>query len=517
MTTPTSTRAAGTRQWLLNVAAGYVDLAVGAAIFILITPIIVRHLGVEGYAVWMLSHTITFYLGFFNLGLGEAQVRLHARFGELRRGELLQRLFGTVLVALAIAGMLACATGMAVAFGPLPEWFDVSRSLAGDLRTVLAILAVNLLISMPASTLRNFYEGAQRFDIQHVQAILMRLATASTQVYLLSAGYGVVELAAVELAATCVGVAIDLILIRRLMPGIFSVPVSFHRRTWQRIRTFACWASIDDLVAEGSSKLDEILIALLLPLALLTPYGLCLALGGVLMVAVRPLTETFFPMAAALHAARRPGDLTRMLLFGTKLTTALAAPLAVFLAFFGDSVVRVWVPQVAEQTSGMLAPIIVVSSLFSVFLWTSSVLLLAINRVRLLVLLTVIEVAIEIALILVLAPRMGLEGVAIAGLVANVGVGLVLELPAVSRIVGIPVITLLWSGLLRLAAASAPALLVAATLRHLHPQAGLPFLIGAAAITGIICVCGLAVFGAGNAERREIVLMWKTMRSGQPA
>ncbi len=516
MSLTTSNRAAGARQWLLNVAAGYVDLAVGALIFILITPVIVRHLGVEGYAVWMLSHTITFYLEFFNLGLGEAQVRLHARFGELRRKEFLRRLFGTVLVSLALAGLLACATGMAVAFGPLPDWFDVSHSLAGDLRTVIAILAVNLLISMPASTLRNFYEGAQRFDVQHVQAIAMRLATAAAQLYLLNAGYGVVELAAVELAATCVGVAVDLILIQRLMPGFFSVPVRFHRRTWRRIRAFACWASIDDLVAEGSSKLDEILIALLLPLALLTPYGLCLALGGVLMVAVRPMTETFFPMAAALHAARKKADLTRMLLFGTKLTTSLAAPLAVFLVFFGDSVVSIWVPQVAGQTGGMLVPLVVVSSLFSVFLWTSSVMLLAINRVRLLVVLTIVEVVIEIALILALAPRMGLEGVAIAGLVANVGVGLALELPAVSRIAGISVATLLWSGLVRLAIASAPALLVAATLKHLHPEASLPFLVGAAAITGLVCVSGIALFAVGSDERGEIGRMWKTLRYGEP-
>ena len=395
----TSSSSAGARQWLLNVAAGYVDIAVGGLIFVLITPIIVRHLGVEGYAVWMLSHTITFYLEFFNLGLGEAQVRLHARFGAMRREEMLRRLFGTILASLAIAGVLACITGLIVAFGPLSDWFEVSSSLAGDLRTVVAILAVNLLIAMPASTLRNFYEGAQRFDIQHAQSIVMRIITASAQVYLLLSGYGVVQLATVELVATCVGVIVDLVLIRRLMPGFCSVPVVFHRRTWQRIRAFACWSSIDELVAEGSSKLDEILIALLLPLALLTPYGLCLALGGALMVAVRPLTETFFPMAAAFHAGRRTQELTRMLLLGTKLTTALAAPLAIYFAFFGENVIRAWVPEAAGEAGGMLAPIIVVNSLFSVFLWTSSVLLLAMNRIRLLVVLTLIEVTIEIALI----------------------------------------------------------------------------------------------------------------------
>ncbi len=513
----TSSKAAGARQWLLNVAAGYVDLAVGAIIFVVITPIIVRHLGVEGYAVWMLSHTITFYLEFFNLGLGAAQVRLHARFGELERQELLRRLFGTVLVSLSVAGVLACLTGITVAFGPLGQWFDVSAALAGDLRTVVAILAVNLLIAMPASTLRNFYEGAQRFDIQHVQAIVMRLLTAGTQLYLLNAGYGVVELAAVELAATCVGVVVDLILIGRLMPGFFSVRVTFHRRTWQRIRAFACWASIDDLVAEGSSRLDEILIALLLPLALLTPYGLCLALGGVLMVAVRPLTETFFPMAAALHAGRRTDELKQMLLFGTRVTTALAAPLAIFLAFFGDAVLRLWVPEVAEQTSGALAPIIVVSNLFSVFLWTSSVVLLAVNRVRLLVVLTLIEVAIEIVLILTLAPRMGLEGVAIAGFAANVGVGLALELPLVSRIAAASLTELLWNGLGRLALASTPALAVAAVLRHHLGEPGLIPLIGAAAIIGVVSMVGLFAFGVGAAERKEIAGLWKTLRAGEVA
>lgn len=501
------------RQWLRNVAAGYGETLVSAAILILLTPVIVAHLGVEAYGAWVLGHSIAFYLQFFDLGFGEAQVRLHARFAERACRDLIEKLVATVLVCLAVGGAVAAVVGAALAFGASTAWLEVSGALEGQLRTVIALLAVNLLVSIPGSALRSLYEGAQRFDILNARSIVLRLVTAGLQLVLLMKGYGIVALAVVELAASCLAVAIDFVVLRRLMPGLLSVRAAFDRRIWRRIRHFALWTSIDDLVAEGTAHLDELLVVAFLPLALLTPYALCLTLAGAVMPIVRPIAETFFPMAATLHARHRTADLARLLGMGTKAITALALPFAIGLIFFGHDVLALWVPQAAQATSPLLIALLAANFLVSASLWTSGVMLLATNRIRLVVILNVTEVALEVAMIVLLAPRYGLIGVASASLLANLALGLFVEVPLMCRFVNTTPFALLGSAMGRLALAALPVTIMAYLLHELAPPHGWLTLLAVATGLGVAWLAALFVLGTRRAERTELLAAWRNLRA----
>jgi len=499
-------------RWFRNIGAGYADAAVGGLIYLFLTPLLVRHLGTEGYAIWVISHTVTFYLHFLDFGFGEAQIRLHARYLALQRQRLLERLIATVIVALSVAGILAGSIGMLLAFGPLHRMVDVSAGLEGDLQMVLVVLAANVLIAIPGSALWKFYEGVQRFDIQNLRSITLRVLSAGGQVILLYRGYGIVALAAVELAATCVGLLFDIVLVQKLVPGLLRVPAKFHRQIWRRIRHFALWTSVNDLIKEGAANLDQLLVAALLPLVLLTPYSLALTLAGALYLAVRPITETFFPMATAMHARRQGRELTRLLFFGTKLTTAIALPLGIFLIFFSNAILILWVPEAAADASGALVAIIVFNRLFSVFFWTSSVLLLALNRIGLVAVLTLLQIAVEVTLTLLLAPRFGLIGVALGSLIANVGVGVMVTLPVVGRATATSGMALLPKVLGRLLLAGIPACLAAQGLRLTPYHQGIGFLGVAGLLVGAVYLLALLWWGTSANERRELGEVWRSLR-----
>jgi O-antigen/teichoic acid export membrane protein len=500
------------RQWLRNVGAGYGDTAVGAVVFVLLTPVIVSRLGVEAYAAWVLSHSITFYLRFFDLGFGEAQVRLHARFAERARRDLVSRLLATVTVSLVLSGALAALLGIALAFGAPSGWLETSGALEGDLRIVIAILACNLLISIPASALERFYEGAQRFDLLGVRSMAVKGVGAALQLALLLQGHGIVALAAVELGMTCLALAIDCAMVRRIMPGLLSVRAAFHRRIWRRIKHFALWTSVDDLIAEGTAHLDELLVVVFLPLSLLTPYALCLALAGALLPIVRPITETFFPLAAALHARHRTPELARLLVMGTKIVTAIAIPFAIGLAFFGNDVLALWVPDAASQAPRLVITLLAGNALLTACLWTSGIMLLALNRIRLVVILNLAEVALEIGLIALLAPRHGLLGVAIASGIANVTVGLLVELPLMCGIVRLGTLRFLGGALGRLVAAALPLIAAAWLLRRLFPDREVAHLAAIAVALGVVWIAGLLLVGTSRAERGELRSTWRKLR-----
>jgi len=504
------------RRWLLNIGSGYAEAAVAGAIYVVLTPVLISRLGTEAFAVWLVSNAITFYLGFLDLGFGEAQVRLHARFAAVGRTALIKRLLATTSISLTLAGVMAAVIGLTFALGAPTSWLELSSDLEADFRIVLGILAVNCLIAFPASTLESVYEGAQRYDLLNARGIGLRVVEAVLQAALVLQGHGVIVLAAVDLATTCLGLMIDLILVNRLVPGLINIPLRFDARLWRRIRPFALWASIDEILAEGTENLDEILIAILLPLVLLTPYAVSLALGGVVLIAVRPIIDTFFPLAAGLHAQKRDSDIARLLFAGSKMALVIAAPLAIFLAVFGESVLRLWIPDVAGKASSVLLAILVINYLFSAYLWTSTIILMAVNRIRLIVLLTVAEIALELILIVVLAPRFGLIGVAVAGLCANVGVGAAIELPIVARMLRTGVGEFVGATLGRSVIACVPALIVALVLRHATDTPGWPFLTGAAFALATAGLVGFVLFGTTLTERVQLREAWRELRGGAP-
>jgi O-antigen/teichoic acid export membrane protein len=501
------------RQWLLNVASGYADLAVGGVIFVLLTPLLVRYLGVEGYAIWVVSHTITFYLHFLDLGFGSAQVRFHAQLAAQGEQQDIARLTRTTAISLLVSGVIATVLGLALAAGPASWWIDTSPALEADFRTVLLLLVINLMVAFPASVLDNLYDGLQRFDIQNARSIVLRIVTAGAQVTLLLQGYGLVELAALELAMSCVLVVVDSVILNRLMPGLLRLPLVFDTEMWRRMRSFALWDSLDDLLVEGTPKLNNLLIAVILPLALLTPYSLCATAAGVLALAVFPVTTTLLPLAAGLHAHNRLDELANVVKLGSKVAAAIAAPLAIFLIFFGEAALRLWIPDMQDEVPALLLTVITLDVLVSVYLMTSAIVLTAMNAVRTVVILTAIEIVLTLGFVLALAPAYGLLGVVIGSLAGNVLIGFGLQVPIVARRIGVSVPQLVVPTLGRVALAVTPAALVAYQLRISFDASGWLELIGAAATIGLVSIAGLYFVGTSRSERARCVALWREMES----
>ncbi|HEY8508848.1 MAG TPA: oligosaccharide flippase family protein [Steroidobacteraceae bacterium] len=502
------------RSWLRNVGSGYADTAVGGLIFLLLTPLLVRGLGAEAYAVWVLSHTITFYLAFLDLGTGSAQVRYHARFAAQGREKDVRTVLATSCVSMIIAGSVAALISFTISFLPAQEWFDISAERSDEFRTVMWLLGTNMLVSFAGAAVENVYEGISRFDLRNMRSIAFRIITAGTQAMALHEGAGLVEVVAIELAASSLRLGVDLLLTAQVLPGWWRGKPQFRGRVWRKLRGFALWTSLDEVLTEGSAQLDHILIAVLLPLALLTPYSLCTGIAALLLMAVAPIVETFFPLASGLHARRRHADLSRLLLTGSKVATAIAAPLAIYLIFFGDAVLMLWVPEAAPGVPHGLMALVVLDYLTSMYLWTATVVLIAIGRIRLAVALTLAEIVLGVALVLVLIPQYGLLGVAAASLAANVVTGFLFQIPITARCVGVPVSDLMGATLGRIALACVPAVFAASAfaLVEQHPRWAL--LASAAIVVSVVYCAGLLLFGMGREERAWYASMWRDLSRG---
>jgi O-antigen/teichoic acid export membrane protein len=504
------------RRWVLNVGLGYVDLAVSGIVFLVMTPLLVSRLGAGAYAVWVLGHTIAAYLRMFDLGIGDTHVRYFARYAAGGRSKALRDLTATVTVLLTVAAIAALIAGTVVAFGPRDWWEDIAETLRFDLQAVILLLACQVFVAVPSAALDDIYEGLQRFDVQAARSVVLRIVSGGAQLALLLSGFGVVALVAVGLAATSVAVLVDLAIFSRLRPEVLRLELKFHRPAWNRIRRFALWSSADDLVAEAGSYIDDLMLVALLPFKLLTPYSVASTITTAMNFVAEPITATFYPLAATLQARRAHAGLAKLVLRGTQAVAGIAAPLGIVAAVFGVDIARAWVPDAVEGTSVALFAALAASAFVSAYLWTGWIVLAATGSIRTVVKLLIVEVIVEIGLTLLLVPRFGLMGLALADFGGNALVGVFLELPLVARLIGLRAPAFIWRTLGRLSVPILTAATVAFLLRR-HGLGDTPLELLLAAITVGLAYVAVLLIGSSRDERDDFRVMWRQVRDPETA
>jgi peptidoglycan biosynthesis protein MviN/MurJ (putative lipid II flippase) len=175
---------------------------------------------------------------------------------------------------------------------------------------------------------------------------------------------------------------------------------------------------------------------------------------------------------------------------------------------------EIWVPEAAEEMPNGLMAAVVADYFTSMYLWTATVILVAIGRTRLVVVLTLAEIILGVGLMLVLAPRYGLIGIALASFIANVLIGFFLQVPIAARAARVTLRELLGNAIGRVALAAIPAILAALAIQHTFVEMSLLMLIGAVACVVLVYAVGLWLFGVRRDERQMYLTLWRDASDG---
>jgi peptidoglycan biosynthesis protein MviN/MurJ (putative lipid II flippase) len=152
----------------------------------------------------------------------------------------------------------------------------------------------------------------------------------------------------------------------------------------------------------------------------------------------------------------------------------------------------------------VLVPIVVIDAFISVVLWPGGLLLMAMNRMRTIVLLTVTEIVLALVLVLVLTPRFELPGLALGILIANVGIGMGLQVPLLCKALNLSPFQFLHQTLTRLLVACVPAIVIALALKHSVAANSWAQIIGCAASVGLAYAVTAILVGVTAQERRDL-------------
>lgn len=482
-----------------NVAASYVGAVAEGAVFLLLTPFLVKRLGIGGYGLWGLAVSLADWFPLLDCGFRDALLKFVAAHQAKSDAGAARRTIEAVAFSYVVIGLVAGAIVVLAAWFVLPELVGNAADL-GTLRTVFLILGASAAVGIPASTLGSVLEGLQRFDVLNLLRVAHQILRLVLVVLALQFGYGVVGVAVADVAARLALHAGRFLALRRLYPELVPVPRP-HAKEIDRLFGLGIWNALRQAADLASLRVFEPILAAFGALPAVGAFYVGRRVAAIPGEAIVPMAGVMLPLSSEMDAEGRLDDLRLLLIETTKLALVVAVPFALIIGIGAPLIEGNWLGGRAPGSSIVMSIFSLVFVGVAAFLPSEAV-LIGLGRSRLVSILTLAHLALTVGLGVPFAKTWGPEGLACAALVATVVVQVGIAIPAAAIACGITA----WAGwgraLVPVTIAGAP---VAAGMWLTRERIAVGGLAGLAAWSATALVAYAAIcwrFALSDSERR---------------
>jgi O-antigen/teichoic acid export membrane protein len=423
-------RTAGAR----NVAASYLGSAAEGAVFLLLTPFLVRRLGLAAYGVWGLAVSLADWIPLLDFGLREALLKFVAAHQAKNDTAAARRTVEAVAFLYLGIGVAAAILVVAASWWILPHFVSTAADLAA-LRTVFAILGVSAVIGVPAGLMGSLLEGLQRFDILNALRAAHQTLRFALVVIAIQLDWGVVGVALADLVAR-LGLHIGrYVVIRRIHPELVPLPKP-HFGEIDRLFNLGLWNALRQVADVASLRVFEPILAAFGALPEVGAFYAGRRFAAVPAEAIVPLAGVLLPLSSEMDAEGRHDDLRRTLVETTKLALVVSVPFALIIGIGAPIIQSNWLSGRAPGTEIVMTIFSAVFVAVAAFMPSEAV-LIGLGNSRLVSLCTFAQLVLTIGLGIPFAARWGAPGLAVAALIATLLTQVAIQIPAAAAACGV--------------------------------------------------------------------------------
>lgn len=313
-----------------------------AAVFagnLLLTPVIVRGLGEDGYGVYSLLWVVVSYLNLLGFGTGAAAQRFTAQQPDRaalgRVSPLLRKAVLLTVVLTSLGGLVLFALRNRIAAGVL----NLDPAMAPVGSWVLACAAA----SGPAYCLMqlgiSILAGQERFGAFAALSAMQSLAALIIGAALIRLGFGLAEIAGWLVGVWYALAAVSLLLVRGSLlepgePPTEARSSEFFSFSFKSFGAQLLWAL--------TYQSDRLLVGSLLTMSQLGFYSLAAGMAQKFNTLCLAVSSAAFPILTQLHGAGEEERLRRFYLKTTELSLFLSLPIAILSFVLAPRFLMIW-------------------------------------------------------------------------------------------------------------------------------------------------------------------------------
>ncbi|HRY29197.1 MAG TPA: oligosaccharide flippase family protein [Elusimicrobiota bacterium] len=349
---------------------------------LVMVPYLVFRLGLDYFGIWSTVFAVAGYLGFIDLGASTSFVPYFAAAAARKDEQEFNRVFNTGLLFYGAAALMLTLAAPFLA-GELLDLLKIPPPLRGDTRFALTWAIWIYVYGLWAGVFRSVLVGFQRMDISNRIEMGLALAASAGAVLVLELGFGlrglILSRAVVVFGASLftLRAALKMEPIRpRFSPRLFSVDML------KKCFAYGVNTQISYLCSMGTLYLANIVIARYLGLAAVGVYEIGRKIAQTARSLPMVLLPALVPASADLYGRSDGDKLMRLYRTGSKYMSAVTVPLAAFLVFQMERIVRVWVGP-GYGPSVLIGQVLVAAYLFNMLTGVPGSIARGIDQVRL--------------------------------------------------------------------------------------------------------------------------------------
>jgi O-antigen/teichoic acid export membrane protein len=385
----------------------------------------------------------------------------------------------------------------------LSHVFKVAPEYSSAARMALLLVGSTVASTLIFSVFSAVLSGLGRFDLLGILELSQILLTALGLVPIIRAGYGIVAMALWQFAVVTASNIITAILCFRTYP---QLTYSFKKPEPQILRSL--WGlGVWVLLYNGAGQLilytDNLVVGIFVAAAAVSYYAVAAKMVEYLRQTAVAILKYFMPLASSFEANQRYDRLQQLNLRGTQAVLLITFPIVATLVLRGGTFFRLWISPEFSAHSTPLLQILVCAAAIMLANSSMSGLALALDRQRMLALVTAGEGIANLILSIILVRRIGVIGVAIGTVVPAVFTSLFFWPQYVCRLIRMSTIHYMVQSWLRPILAVLP--FAAASYladRHWHPHNLPTYFLQVVLLLPVAALGALAVF------KSDIPVLW---------
>ena len=397
------------KHFLVNVLWSWASIAVMLFSAVILSPFVIRRLGDENFGLWALTLSLVEYYWLLDFGLRSAAVKYSAHYNAIGAPEKVNELVNTALFYSCLLAPVLIA-GTVLLTPHLEAWFHVQNQLFPKLVT---IVVVTWILGSVFNIYISCLEGFQRFDLTSQVGVVTTAVRSFGTAALLLAGYGILHIALMSLAAQTLQYTLSFFAFRRVFPE-----ARFSRRfvKFSMLRQMLAYGSHSVIASLAQRTLNQstpLLIGYFLPTRFVGYYAASTRVLEYTGEAIGRVGMVSNSNAAELVAQGRHEDLLRLSTETNRYSLAIYLPLTIFLAVYGPALLAVWIkPEFAAHSSGVLLAMLAGVTIANAGQYNSGSILFGMGRHQGYARALLIEAALGVCALLFVIPRFGIVGAA---------------------------------------------------------------------------------------------------------
>lgn len=387
-------------------------------IIFVLTPIFIRELGDEQYGVWAIIMSFSGYYAISHFGILGAIVKFLAEFHATEDEDQFNRIFVTGgCIFCVAAGIVVVASSCVAGFAP---WIIKATEVpANDLRLITLLCGIAVAILVLSEIPKSVLQATGRFDIINFDAVFNQLVRAVAFIVLLKYGFGLVAVSVAMVATAALSLAVVSGLTKRAVPSISCSRHHFSRDTLRQIAGFSGLSIVQGFSRRASKSAGPIITGAIVGPAATAFYAIAESLADKTAELSRAITMVTMPMTSQLEANKNREALIRTFAISTRVLTLMAVLFAVGFICWGSNFIDIWI---REGFSDRNYPVLVVLFIAMVVRLSAigpRSMLCGTQRIRVVARAGVVELVMTLALGVGFTWQLGIIGMAIAVLAAQ--------------------------------------------------------------------------------------------------